>query len=740
MIINIMKWIDEHPDYALIFNSDHGGQHFYGEDTIRNHGEDFPGNEGIFYIYTNEFKNNYTNLKMSERYINIIDESALMPEILLNVNIPLESKGIHFQLINDEIFAYSSLKRKEIQLIKLIKEHDKDGENEDFQEILKQLNTSFGQIDEIKNKYFNKDDINSKKEFKQINKNNLEKLINQQNKINEIIQKNSHSKTNVAITTIIIIIIAIKAFLECFYILKLLFKKYYNLYSTKQKIFMIIFFIVYLFIIEFIFLFFQDTSKRLQFFVQLYIFITCIILIVMEIVISCQYKEYLKIEKKIYYYFLVTSGFLSFEIFSEYSYSYNSIKSFFVRRKPQLLLNLFILYPLLIIFTINEIKKYNFKNKNKKGEFIFKYIIIINIIFIISIFIEDMSYKNYYHQNNLNLVSNYIAFIVFIIYLLSCFIINSLNLFRENNKEINFSKNIETSPIDETNIGVMKLEENNNNINHKVEYSKGAINKQSENIATLNLYLENNQKKETDYFYYYHNSIIFLKLCIIQGSFWLSDESEKIYIFLSLIFFELSEYMNKHLYINFFNITNDDNDFILSNAINNKGFKTKNLPLISFIFYIIIQKMTINMNQLLFLLIVHSYDMNTSKQQKQKFMRISSFLEKWITTITNYKFSFITAAYFIEKNFYKIKNNKCTIGFSLFFILKRCIINLRMNNSINLYIFQSLISIKEEESFGLFSYYLIDFMLFVFDYFCIVVELLCLLFKKIVIYIFSSKK
>ena len=351
-----------------------------------------------------------------------------------------------------------------------------------------------------------------------------------------------------------------------------------------------------------------------------------------------------------------------------------------------------------------------------------------------------MSYKNYYHQNNLNLVSNYIAFIVFIIYLLSCFIINSLNLFRENNKEINFSKNIETSPNDETNIGVMKFEENNNNINHKVEYSKGAINKQSENIATLNLYLENNQKKETDYFYYYHNSIIFLKLCIIQGSFWLSDESEKIYIFLSLIFFELSEYMNKHLYINFFNITNDNNDFILSNAINNKGFKTKNLPLISFIFYIIIQKMTINMNQLLFLLIVHSYDMNTSKQQKQKFMRISSFLEKWITTITNYKFSFITAAYFIEKNFYKIKNNKCTIGFSLFFILKRCIINLRMNNSINLYIFQSLISIKEEESFGLFSYYLIDFMLFVFDYLCIVVELLCLLFKKIVIYIFSSKK
>ena len=71
MIMNLMNWIDEHPDYALIINSDHGGQHFYGEDIIRNHGEDFPGNEGIFFIYTKEFKDNYDELKMNERYINI---------------------------------------------------------------------------------------------------------------------------------------------------------------------------------------------------------------------------------------------------------------------------------------------------------------------------------------------------------------------------------------------------------------------------------------------------------------------------------------------------------------------------------------------------------------------------------------------------------------------------------------------------------------------------------------------
>ena len=686
---------------------------------------------------------------MSERYINIIDESVLMPEILINVNIPLESKGIPFPLVNDEIFAYSSLKRKEIQLIKLIQELDKDGENEVYQIILKQLYASFGQIDKIKNKYFNKNDTNSRKEFKQINKNNLEKLINQQNEINKIIQKNNHSKTNVAITAIIVMIIIIKSFFECFYIFKLLTEKYCNLYSTKQKIFLIIFFVLYLYIIEYIFLFFQDTSKKLQFLVQLFIFITCIVLIVIKNVISFQNKKNLKIEKKIYYYFLTTSGFLFFEIFSEYSYSYNSIKSFFTRRKPQLLLNIFVLYPLLIIFTINEIRKYNFKNKNKKGEYAFKCIIIINIIFIITIFIEDMSYKTYYHQNNVNLVSMYIAFIVFIIYLLFCFIIDSLSLINENNKENNNFKNLDTSPNEITNIGVLKFDENNNtNINYKTDFSNETIKKRSEKIETLNLYLENNQKKEIDYFYYYNNNIIYLKMCIIQGTFWLSDESEKIYVFLSLIFFELSEYMNKFLYLNFFNIKHDRNDSNLSSGINtnntnndnNKEFKTKNVSLLSFIFYIIIQKITINMNQLLFLLIVHSYDLNTSKQQKQKFMRISSFLEKWITTITNYKFSFITAVYIIEKNFYKIKDNKIEIRFSLFFMLKRIIINLRLNNSINLFIFQSLITIKEEESFGLFSYYLIDFMLFLFDYLCVVVQLVCLLFVKIVMYIYRHRK
>ena len=341
MIINIMKWIDVHPDYALIFNSDHGGQHFYGEDTVRNHGENFPGNEGIFYIYTNDFKNNYTKLKMNERYINILDESVLMPEILVNVNIPLESEGIPYQLINDEIFAYSSLKRKEIQLIELIKAYNKDNKNEDFQKILNQLNISFNKIDEIKYKYFNKENITLMKELKEINKNNFDRLINQQNLLNELIEANNHSKISIIITIIIIFIIIIKAIFEFSLMLKLLINIYFNSLSCLQKLFLILFSVFYLYIIELLFLFFSDSSEVLQFFTQLYIFVTCFILLIMKIYISNQNISNLKIEKKIYNYFLLLFGFLFFQVFSEYSYSYNSIKSFFSRYKPQLLLNIF---------------------------------------------------------------------------------------------------------------------------------------------------------------------------------------------------------------------------------------------------------------------------------------------------------------------------------------------------------------------------------------------------------------
>ena len=719
MIINIMKWVDEHPDYALIFNSDHGGQHFYSEDTIRNHGENFPGNEGIFYIYTNDFKNNYTQLKMNDRYINILDESALMPEILINVNIPLESKGIPYQLVNDEIFAYSSLKRKEIQLIQLIESYDKDNKNEDFQNILDELYISFNQIDEIKDKYFDKENnIYLMKELKEINTNNLDRLIIQQKKINELIEDNNHSKSNVIITAIIIVIIIIKAFFEYIYNIKLLsISINFNSLSCVQKLILIIFSAFYLYIIELLFLFFSDSSEMLQLLSQIYIFITCVILLIMKAFISYKDISNLKIEKKIYNYFLLLFGFLFFQVFSEYSYSYNTIKSFFSRYKPQLLLNIFFLYPSLIIFSINEMKKYNFKNKNKKGKFFFNYMIIINILFIIVIFMEDVSYKTYYYQNNLNFASMCIAIILYIIYLISCFIINSLDLTEENKKQFDISNNIELeykNRFDLSNDKIIEVSKNTSQLDSK---------KTSLNILTKanDISLTSDEKNLEFSEYDYNNKFIFLKLCIVQGIFWLSDESEKIYLFISLIFYEYSLDIVKYLSKNI-NAKKLD-------SLSTKNNNNTKIAIISTIFYIIIQKVIINMNQLFFLLIVHSYDINSSRQQQQKFIKISSSLGIMTSYISNFKFSFLTVAYYFDKNFFKKELNKKSINFSISFILKRIFINFRMNNSAILLIFHSLIKIKEEKLWDFCAYYLEDFIFFFFDYVFVIVALI--IFKLI---------
>lgn len=111
-LIKIMNWIDEHPDYALIVNSDHGGQRFYGEDDINNHGLDIDGNEAILFIYTKEFKDNYDKLKLDNIFYTKVDPSSIISQIMENVNIPLQSEGIAYPIANDPLLRYTAYKSK----------------------------------------------------------------------------------------------------------------------------------------------------------------------------------------------------------------------------------------------------------------------------------------------------------------------------------------------------------------------------------------------------------------------------------------------------------------------------------------------------------------------------------------------------------------------------------------------------------------------------------------------------
>jgi hypothetical protein len=65
VIKQIIQWInDEHGEYALAVASDHGGQIYYGEDSLCNHGCNHPGNEAFLFVYTKELGENYEKYRM----------------------------------------------------------------------------------------------------------------------------------------------------------------------------------------------------------------------------------------------------------------------------------------------------------------------------------------------------------------------------------------------------------------------------------------------------------------------------------------------------------------------------------------------------------------------------------------------------------------------------------------------------------------------------------------------------
>ena len=118
LIIRCINWCWDHPDYAFFFVSDHGGQKFYGEDNIINHGNNTVGNEAAFFAWSRELSENYEKLKLDDKIVSLFDLSTLVPQLMKGGSIPLESLGTPSPLANDTIFSISSIKAKSQQLLK----------------------------------------------------------------------------------------------------------------------------------------------------------------------------------------------------------------------------------------------------------------------------------------------------------------------------------------------------------------------------------------------------------------------------------------------------------------------------------------------------------------------------------------------------------------------------------------------------------------------------------------------
>ena len=122
----IINWInEEHSEYALVVLSDHGGQLYFGEDTICNHGCNSPGNEAIFFLYSKELGENYEKYKTNFEkenipLISLNDYPCTISQILKNTNLPLESTCTPRLIGNDKLLRFANVKSKEIQLIQFI--------------------------------------------------------------------------------------------------------------------------------------------------------------------------------------------------------------------------------------------------------------------------------------------------------------------------------------------------------------------------------------------------------------------------------------------------------------------------------------------------------------------------------------------------------------------------------------------------------------------------------------------
>ena len=120
----IIKWInDEHGEFAFVLASDHGGQDYYGEDSLSNHGRNYPGNEAVLFVYTKELGENYEKYKIIDKDVPVIpfnDFSCIISQTFKDVNYPLESTCTPRIIGNDNLLKFTSIKSKEIQLKKYI--------------------------------------------------------------------------------------------------------------------------------------------------------------------------------------------------------------------------------------------------------------------------------------------------------------------------------------------------------------------------------------------------------------------------------------------------------------------------------------------------------------------------------------------------------------------------------------------------------------------------------------------
>ena len=425
-LIKLMKWIDEHPDYALIVNSDHGGQKFYGEDDINNHGLDIEGNEAIIFIYTKEFKDNYDKLKLDNIYYNKLDPSSIISQIFENVNIPLQSSGISYPIGNDSLFRYVAYKSKEVQLINQLNTYKTKYPSYEIS-----LNKI---IYKIKNSEFHK--VKEEQYDKYFDEKFSEKSINfikeiQTEVINVLNDKNKNVFNHFILFLGIVIIFSIF----------ILYQIYELFQIVKEDGIKFSFYLFILFISLFIAPFIYYCAKEFSIFdrIKFAIFITPFCLFICNILIKFHFSQ-----STTFYSSIIILLFGIISIIFHYTEAFIHLKKFFSTIVNSRSLNVSVLYPILFLELHYDLRK-NYLNTNLQ---IFKYPIYnviraIYYLYIILILVFDMSTENYFFEHT---PFNYFITISIYLLLFVIFIISELIIKFNKEKQLN-NKNEELLKI-----------------------------------------------------------------------------------------------------------------------------------------------------------------------------------------------------------------------------------------------------------------------------------------------------
>jgi len=700
MIEQLIKWVDKHEDYALIITSDHGGANFLGEEMIRLHGIDCPGNEAILFIYTKELREHYDELKMQKRYIHMIDANEILSQILLNINIPINSKGFPINLFNDSVNTFTALKTKEIQLIQMLENYLKKYPYliNDLKDLLSGLKDDFSQINYIIGEYIKnefddlEDDLIKREEFKIFIKKNEKFLYQIQSQLQKILYNRNISISNKFFMAFICAFLLFKLFFE-YRILIFKLVQHNNFYRN----FLLIntFFALVIFspaVIWYKTAYINNIRNPILLYALYLIFGFVVIILLNNFFRN---RSVYPNNQKIWILIISIIVYTIFCRILSYTYYNFSIKKYFItcNNFERITINFFTFYFFMFCFIFKDVGK--FKNIYikcfKKKICVFPFLIY--FIMLTTIFIEDCTREKYFNQNSTNKILVIINIICFVISL-----VLSYNFYFEENiedksDEVVISDSIKIQSKDKQDL----IQSSNFVINNPSNN-----NNQNQNNNLIN----NEDKGKKSYYTIKINNFPFMKIYLILVFFWISDESEKLIGIIFMVFLEVLDYLSNDFYTQMKEISEKNKEI--------KDYNEQNLLVHYYIYYIIIQDMFILSNEITFVTDKFSLGFETDRLQGAKGANISKIIYKIFAGMSKYKYNFIVLGYFLKKDVRD--NNNERSKYSIDFMARKILLGIKMGIFIFYLCSQILIYMKDELFPELFAYCFLNFSLYFMDY------------------------